>query len=254
VALRCGALVAASLALLVGCKKSEAPPQRTEPWLANPSASAVSVAAARSYRFTNDSRITFSLSRSKGKISGSLPLAGGELRLDPRDLKLTRASLEIDLTQLRIETPFPEGLELGASTPDALALQWLELGPRVPAERRSQFSTARFDLTSLENLSAPSLGPSSKPSSVRATAIGTLLLHGFRAPERVEVVLSTSDSERLSIRSLSGLVVLLAPHDITARDPAGIVDTVGAARANDWVGRAARVEFNLLAQAEPVAN
>lgn len=252
-ALKTRRLLALSAALLLaGCEKPDPPPRRTEPWLRTPASASgtANPSAPRIYRFSTESAVTFSLSGKKGKLRGQVPLRGGELQLDARDLTQTRASIDADLTRLSIDTPPPEGLELGAS-PAELALQWLELGAQVPAERRAQFAAARFELHSLENLSPSYLSLGTKPSPVRATAVGTLLIHGFRAPVRVEVSLraltSPSGTERVSIRSLSGLVVALGPHDITARDASGVVDTVGAARAAEWVGKQARVEFELLA-------
>lgn len=242
-------LLVAGLALLTAhCKKPEPPPRRTAPWLASPSASssssASSTTSARVYRFASDSRIRFSVSGRKGKVDGNVPLAHGELELDPRDLKRARASFDVDLTKLSVETSAPEGL----GSPTELALSWLELGPQVPAERRAPFATARYELVSLESLAPPYLELGTKPSSVRATAVGTLLIHGFRAPVRVEVALRTAGPDRVSIRSVSALVVPLGPHDITARDASGVVDALGAARAADWIGKTARVEFELVGQ------
>jgi hypothetical protein len=241
------------------CSKPDAAPHRTEPWLANPSASSPVSGGPRAYRFTGDSNITFSVSGRKGKISGRAPLSRGQLRLDPRDLQSASASAEVDLSRLSIETDASEAAELGGVAPTTLALQWLELGSLVPSERRAQFASARFELASVENLSSKflELGSARKPSALRATAVGTLLLHGFRAPLRVEVLLgvtrsSPSAPERLSIRSVGGLVVPLAPHDITARDAAGIVDALGRARSADWVGKSARIDFELVAEPEQI--
>jgi len=246
------ALGAALLGL--GCSKPDPAPRRTEPWLATPSASGSTTAtsAPRVFQFTSESSIEFSVTGKKGKITGHIPVARGELRIDPRDLKQTRAELEVDLTRLVVETSAPDDFALGASTPTARALEWLELGGQVPAERRAQFATARYELHSLENLSSSFLGVGSKAAPVRAAAVGTLLLHGFRAPVRAEVQLRTvapnQARERVSIRSVSALVVPLGPHEITARDPSGVVDALGAAHAADWVGKTARVEFELIAE------
>jgi hypothetical protein len=239
-----------SLGLAAGCSKREAPPRRTEPWLASPSASGAVLGGPRAFRFTSDSVIRFSTSGRKGKLSGRLPLAQGELRFDPRDVRGASASLSVDLTKLSIDES-PAAAELGGSSPDTLARQWLELGPEVPAERREQFATARFELSSLENLSASflELTANGKSSGLRATAVGTLLLHGFRAPVRAEVRVSTTRTDQLSIRSVGALVITLAPHDIVARGPAGVVDALGASRSADWVGKQARVEFELIAEA-----
>jgi hypothetical protein len=233
------------LALGVACQRSEQKPHRTEPWLAHPSSSStLSPSTPRRYRFAPDSSIRFSVPGKRGKVSGRFALARGALELDPREPKNSHADLDVDLTTLTIDTEPPPGVELGGS-PNAVALQWLELGPDVAAERRAQFKTARFELASLEGPAFLDLGPQRKPNATRATAVGTLLIHGFRAPVRAEVVLVVGP--RLSIRSATPLVVPLGTHDITARGPAGIVDALGAARSADWVGKSARVDFELFA-------
>ena len=243
-----------------GCSKKEAPPRRTEPWLANPSASGnaqVSASAApQSFHFAPDSSISFSVPGKKAKISGRVAISEGALRLDTRDLKNASASIEVDLTKLSLDPEtIPEGIELGGA-PDALALQWLELGAEVAAERRRELQVARFELSSVETVSPPFLdfGVRSK-GQVRASLVGTLLIHGFRAPVRCDVVLKPLESapgapKRLSIRSASALVVALAPHDISARSPSGIADALAMARASEWIGKNARVEFELQAVAD----
>lgn len=244
-----------------GCKQAEPAPHRTEPWLAHPSASGAAAAAAapRSFNFVPGSRVRFGVAGRKGKLSGSAPVSGGSLSLDARDLKGASGSVEVDLTKLSIDSDGapPADDALGGASPVAVALQWLELGPDVAAERRASFATARFELASVDNLSAPLLDFSAKrPPHVRVTAIGTLLLHGFKEPVRVELALEPRKPEagaepRLLIRSVGALVVALAPHDITARGPAGIADTAAAARAADWVGKSVRIEFELRAEAAP---
>jgi len=245
--------------LCSGCSKQEAPARRTEPWLANPSASsnAASNSAPQTFHFAPDSSIRFSVPGKKAKVSGRLPLGEGTLRLDTRDLKNTSASIDVDLTKLSIDADtLPENAELGSSTPDALALQWLELGPDVAPERRRELSAARFELSSVENPSAPALDFGGRAKNqVRASVVGTLLIHGFRAPVRCDVLLKPLESapgapKRLSIRSAGALVLALAPHDISARGPSGIADALAMARASEWIGKNARVEFELLAEAD----
>jgi hypothetical protein len=135
-----------------------------------------------------------------------------------------------------------------------VALNWLELGSEVPAERRQQFALARFELTALENLSAAALDLGAKPPArVRATAVGTLLIHGFRAPVRAEVELERlpagpAGQLRVAIRSVSPLVLPLAPHEIAARGPSGVLEPQQTARAAASVGRNARIELALVAE------
>lgn len=241
------------------CSKKVEPPRRTEPWLANPSASSSAESASGPVRFEvlAESSVRFSVPTRRAQIGGSVPLAKGNLELDPRDLSRSTASLTFDLTRLSIAPDsLPRELELGGSEPSALALQWLELGADVPSERRQQYGQARFELSKLEDVTGNLELGSSKPSArVTATAIGSLLLHGFRAPVRTRVALQALPSEtpgqlhRLSIRSLEPVVLSLAAHDIAARSAAGVGDAALTARVADVVGKNARVELELIAQA-----
>jgi hypothetical protein len=244
------------LALLPACSKKVEPPRRTEPWLATPSASASagpSFASSR-FHFTSESLVRFSLPTRKAKPGGSVAISGGELLLDARQLEQTRGSVEVDLTKLTIdESTLPEAAELGGRSASELALDWLELGPNAAREKRDQFGKARFELVSIENLSSPALTGEGRAQRVRATVIGTLLLHGFRAPLRAEVWVELQRqpgrADRLSIRSAAPLVVPLGPHDIGARSPSGASDPLTAARAAEWVGKALRLELELAAEA-----
>jgi hypothetical protein len=256
--MKAAALALTALLGFGGCSKKDAPPRRTEPWLANPSASgtAATSSAPQSFHFTPESSIRFSVPGKKAKVSGRVPLSEGSLRVDTRDLKNASASIDVDLTKLSLDPEtIPESVELGGA-PDAVALQWLELGIGVAPERRRELSVARFELSSIETLSTPFLDFSARSKSqVRASVVGTLLIHGFRAPIRGEVLVKALESapgaaKRLSIRSASALVVALAPHDVSARGPSGIADALAMARASDWIGKNARIEFELLAEAD----
>jgi hypothetical protein len=245
--------------LLGACRKREEPVHRTEPWLAHPSASSAgrddSSRAPRRYHFTADSRVRFSVPGKKGKVSGSVPVQAGSLELDARELTSARASVSVDLTALTIDdAELPSGLDLGDEAPSAVALRWLELAPDVSADRREQFRLARFELSSVENWSGAPLDFSGRRRvTVRATAVGTLLLHGFRAPVRAEVALTPLPADagrepKLSIRSTSALVLPLAPHAISARGPGGVVDALATARAGDGIGKNVRLELELAAE------
>jgi len=252
------------LALLTcgGCAKKAPAPHRSAPWLASAGPTSSSgrelASAPRTFHFVPGSSVRFSVPGRKAKVSGRAPVSAGNLRLDPRDLTRTSASLDVDLSKLSIDDDgaLPEAAPLNGSAPSITALQWLELGADVPAERRAGFATARFELAAVDNLSAPSLDfGAARPQHVRATAVGTLLIHGFKEPVRVELLLEPQKTApgaplRLSIRSVGALVIALAPHEITARGPSGIVDAAAMARASDWVGKSARLEFELLAESE----
>lgn len=238
------------LSVLSACSKPAEKPRRTEPWPAQPSASAAQATTApRRFRFTPESRVRFALRGTKGTVSGHFTGAQGSLELDPADPKNTRARLEVDLTTLVIDTEVPPGVELGGS-PASVGLQWLELGAEVPAERRAQFKTARFELSSLEGPTPAEVALRRRTGFTPVTAIGTLQLHGFRAPVRLELRVSGGGSQPLSIRSGRPLVVPLTTHDLTARGPSGITDALGAARAAAWVGKTADVELELVAAPE----
>jgi hypothetical protein len=234
------------------CRDRAKPAHRTEPWLAQPSSSGASRSSSpRNYHFATDSRVSFSLQGKRGKVSGSAPVSEGSLRLDPIDPTHSSGHAVVDLEGIVVDqSEVPPGVGLGAASPRELALNWLELGPQVPADRRDQYRWARFELSSVEG-SIPLTFTSRKPTAVRLSAVGTLLLHGYRAP--VEFGLSVtpeapaSGSPSLSIRSTSPLVLPLAPHDISARSSSGVVDAVTSAHTAEWLGKSVRLEFKLLA-------
>jgi polyisoprenoid-binding protein YceI len=236
---------------LCACSKPEEKPRRTEPWPAQSSAgSATAVSKApRRFRFAKDSTVRFSVPGKKGKVSGRFAIAQGSLELDPREPKNTRATLDVDLTTLTIDTDVPAGLDLGGAAA-AVGLQWLELGAEVPAERREQFKLARFELADVESTNVSDASARRRSGVTRVTVVGTLQVHGFRAPVRAELLVAGGGSERLSIRSARSLVLPLSTHDITARDASGIADALGAARAADWVGKNASVDLHLFAEPE----
>jgi hypothetical protein len=254
---RCGLLLGVLAACVTSCAKKKEAPRRTEPWLASASASSSPAPrGAVELVFSSNSRIRFSLPTRKAKLAGEVPLAEGKLRLDLGNLEASKASISADLTRIAIaDDSLPTEAEALPGSPSALALNWLELGPEVAAEKRSQFTLARFELVSIENLSKPSLDleVSKRTTPVRATAVGTLLVHGYRAPVRAEVWLSPlppspSHPVRLSIRSATPLVLPLAPHDIVARGASGMPDALQMARAADVVGKNARIELELVAE------
>lgn len=241
------------------CKKHEPAPRRTAPWLASASAQAVespTTPTKRSFRIDpTASQVRFSLPGRKAKPSGHVPIASGNIELSPRDLKSARANLEVDLRGISVDpSSLPEQSDLTAA-PSTLALQWLELGAEVPTEKRAQLARARFELVSVDAQGAGALEFSTpRPARVRVTAVGTLLLHGFRAPVRVELLLeplpaTTPGALRLAIRSATPFVLPLAPHEIGPRSAAGVADPVEAARAEASVGKVARIELDLVAEA-----
>lgn len=257
------AFLLAAVLLGVACSKKEEPPRRTAPWRAQPSASvnATTETGPLHFRVLPESSIRFSVPTRRARPGGSLALLDGRIDLDPRDLSRTKASLDFDLTSLAVDAgSLPQEAELAGGDPRVLALQWLELGSDVPAERREQFAKARFELSAVEDASGPlDLEASKSGARTSATAVGSLLLHGFRAPVRTRVQLQVHPPaepgapRRLTIRSLDPVVLSLAAHDIQARSAAGVNDAALTARLSDVVGKNARVEFDLSAEAVSVA-
>lgn len=250
----CIALLSASAG---GCSKEQPPARRTAPWLASASVSASTARtpARLSLRFLPESSVRFSLPSTKAEPSGQLPIVEGQLELDPADLASARGYLEADLLRLTIDpASLPPEAGLDAQSASELALQWLELGSKLPLEHRQQLSRARFELTAIESSSATSLELDARPSSrVRATAIGSLLLHGFRAPVRAEVSVqalprSPGGPIRVSIRSIKALVLPLEPHDVAPRDASGVAEA-SQTRFPGKPGKSAKITFELVAEA-----
>lgn len=238
---------------LCACRKQAEKPHRTEPWLAHPEASAsvhgAGGLAPRELHVTPESRVRFKLVGRKGQVSGSAPVSEGTVRLDPSDLTRSSASLSVDLSALSVDAADNAPSNV---SPRETALEWLELGPEVAADKREQFRFARFELTAIDGGSGRALvwGGHKLPPQ-RVTAVGTLLLHGFRAPVRTDVVLSVMPGNagpELSIRSGATLVLPLAPHDIGPRGPGGVVDAVETARAKEALGGSVRLELELIAR------
>jgi hypothetical protein len=243
------------LACTLACSKKEEAPRRTEPWLAHPSASS-SVESTRGplqFRFLPESQIRFTVPTRRARPAGTVPLADGSLELDPRNPTRAKASLDFDLLRLTADPEsLPAGTDLGGAEPSALAQRWLELGHEVPGERRQQFARARFELSAVDDVTG-ALELDRAGSKTSATIIGSLLLHGFRAPVRTRVAIqpqkaSAGQPLRLSIRSLEPVVLSLAAHDVTFRSPSGIADPAQTERLGDTIGKNARVEFELVAE------
>lgn len=246
------------LAGALACTKKEEAPRRTEPWLAQPSASSATTSPSGPlrFRFLSESQIRFSVPTRRAQPSGTVPLADGSLELDARNPTRAKASLDFDLLRLVADPEsLPAGTDLGGAEPSTLAQRWLELGHDVPSERREPFTRARFELSTVDDVSG--VLELDRPSSkATATIIGGLLLHGFRAPVRTRVAIqpqktSAEQPRRLSIRSLEPVVLSMAAHDVTFRSPSGIADAAQTERLSDTIGKNARVEFELLAEQLP---
>ena len=216
---------AAGCLLLFGlgaCAKKEAKPLRTEPWLAHPVASTPRSSDAAvpliRYAITEQSLIRFELPSKGGPVRGTLTHVSGEFGLDLGDLTRSRAQVQASLDSLTV-------LDTGdrsAATLLARARNALDL---TDAGAPAAFTS--FELTALEDLSPAQLEPAPGSDAgapftrrARATAVGNLLLHGFRVLRRLPLEAEfgfAGDRQvpsTLVIRSRAPFVLSLETHDI----------------------------------------
>jgi polyisoprenoid-binding protein YceI len=235
---------------VLACRREAPRPDRTEPWLAHASAPSASTSApvARRVPYTlARSRVEFELPGRRGTPRGRVESVRGELDVDLGAPEQSSGKVMVDLTSLVLEG------EDGAYTTRALA--WLELGARVPAERREAGRTATFTLRSLSSPAGRPRQPDDDRTlkSADFSLKGDLALHGVRAPLSTSIrleVASTQDGNHapaeLVIRSQKPLVVSLGTHDIRPRDESGVLLPREAALIGDTVGREIRVSFELV--------
>jgi hypothetical protein len=216
-----------------GCAKKEPKPLRTEPWLAHPpasvSASAGSAAALTLTRYVLDqhSSIRFEIPTKHGLLSGTLSRVSGELAIDLSDLTRSRGSVRAELGSLDIHA------EHGAAANDTTLLERARAALELPPDSQTPVF-ASFDLSSVEDAAPTSIEPAPEraPSAtspfsrrVHLTAVGNLLLHGFRvvrrAPLAAEFAFAADRQvpQSVLIRSRSPLVVSLETHAIAALAP-----------------------------------
>jgi hypothetical protein len=245
-----GSSALCALLLLSGaCAKKEPKPLHSEPWLAHPPASAAAsgdagVPAAR-YALSEQSRIRFELASRHGALHGSLTRVSGELSVSLADLASSRGQVRVDLSSLTLsQDGNSDDSTLLARAKGALGIGDFGSPP-----------TASFELSSLEDV-APALlepapdrdGGAAFTRKARATAVGNLLLHGFRVLRRAPLEAEFSfDRDRnvpstLVIRSRAPFVVSLETHEIRARDPEPRKKSGSGAALHD---REARVSVEL---------
>jgi len=211
-----------------GCAKKEPKPLRTEPWLAHPparaSASGDAALPLTRYVLGDRSVIRFDIATKRGALSGSVTRVSGELRVDLADLTQSRGMIRADLDSLSIHA--------GSGDGDTALLARARAALELSSDPRAPVAFASFDLTSVESDSPTQpaqIGPLSKrdagsPLSRRArvTAIGNLLLHGFRVTRRapLEAEFAYADGQEVPnsvlIRSRSPFVISLETHGIVA--------------------------------------
>lgn len=247
-------LTLALATLAVSCQHKAPRPERTEPWLASAKASSSASPLPRRVRYgLAGSRVDFELPAKRATPKGKLGGATGELDVDLDDLSHTTGRVAFDLST--VELAGDDGLIDGPNT--ARALDWLELGVGIAADRRDSLRQVLFELRSLDAGHVVSAPAEDRPTRRRElssqwTVRGELSLHGVRAPESAEVTLTlvpgpdpAGPPAELLIRSRSPLVVQLGTHDIRPRERRGPSVSKDHAVLGDSVGREARVSFEL---------
>ncbi len=212
---------------LSGCAKKEPKPLRTEPWLAHPTASAAAANGSDAalpfahYALTDQSRIHFEIASKRGALHGSLTRVSGELDVVLAELSQSRGRVLADLSSLSFE---------GAGASDEAPLARARAALEVPDAGSAP--SASFELTELADVSPAQLEPA-PPSDAgatftrraRVTAVGNLLLHGFRVVRRDALeaefgfVADRQIPGELMIRSRAPFVVSLETHAIRALRP-----------------------------------
>jgi len=255
--LRHAASWAAAIALVacgVSCEKKPVKPKRTEPWLAEPGASASASASASApirYAIATDSKALFELPAREANPKGIARVVRGELVLHTQDLPRTTATIEVDLGSIRMDGE-DAGAEAAANSERALS--WLDIGSSRPEAERERLRRAKFELTAIEELFHSSAEPGKR---MPLSAIGQLSLHGFRVPARaaleVEFLYADGGAEpsEIVIRTRRPLVVSLSTHDIQPRDSSGVLLAQETKLLGVRVGREARVTLELRAIKPP---
>ena len=244
----------ALVALVVGCQKKQPQKERTEPWLASarPSASASALPRRVPYRLAA-SRVDFELPTKRGTPKGKVGSGTGELDVDLDDLSHTTGKVGFDLSTLELT-----GTDGSSDAPNtARALDWLELGAGIAADRRDTLRQVSFELGSLDAGHVVSAPSEERPSRRRELASqwqvrGELSLHGVRAPGSADVTLTlvpgpdpAGPPAELLIRSRQPFVIVLGTHDIRPREQRGLSIAKDQGVLGDGVGREARVSFEL---------
>ena len=210
-----------------GCAKKEPKPLRTEPWLAHPparaSASESGDAALPLTRYVlgEGSVIRFELPTKRGTLSGNITRVSGELNVDLSDLTHSRGLVRADLGSLTIHA--------GTEVSDAVLLERARAALELSGDAHAPATIASFELTSVEDVSPAQVEPAPERDAgspfsrqSRFTALGNLLLHGFRVARRVPLsaefgfVGDRQVPRSVLIRSRSPFVISLETHAIVA--------------------------------------
>jgi hypothetical protein len=249
--------------LLFGCSKPEpAPAERTEPWPAQPVASAAGRAEQR-VRFELDERceLGLELPAKEETPRGKLRVARGELEIDLMNLAQSRGTIELDVGSVVMD----QDRDAGGEDWSAEARAWLEIGDNRPEAERERLRWATFAISEISELSAPAahsgkrqaLGPADSAGtdpadladsapvgeqrSVTARVSGALSLHGFRVERQLRAraifrydapAVPGAVPSALRLELVRSLPVSLESHDIKPRDASGVF----VSQKTKWLG------------------
>ena len=215
-------LLVVLLALAPACAKKAPPkPIHTEPWLAHPPASAAASADASlpllRYVLGAQSQVRFEVPSKHGTLRGSFSRVSGEFSIDPSDLARSLGRVQVDLSSIAVSAD-------GSADDAALVTRVKNALSIVDGGSTPK---ASFELSSLEDASPAQLEPRAATDGggagvrrARATALGNLLLHGFRVQRRAALAAEfnfAADPQTPSsilIRSRAPFVVSLESHEI----------------------------------------
>jgi len=222
---RLSKIAALTLWLALGaCAKKSPKPIHTEPWLAHPPASALAGIDAAlpttRYVLAAPSLIRFELSAKRGKVQGRITKLSGELTVVLGALAQSRGQLRVDLSSIALDDEDANGATWLARVQTALGGGDAGAAPN-----------ATFDLTGFDDVSPEALEPArvadggGPPRKARGTAVGNLLLNGFRVQKRepLEVEFGFGSDRAvpasLTIRSRAPLFVSLETHELHLHEP-----------------------------------
>jgi hypothetical protein len=205
------------------CAKEKPKPVHTEPWLAHPPASALASTDAAlpttRYVLAPQSVIRFELSTKRGKVQGRITKLSGELTVVLGALAQSRGQVRVDLSSLALDD-------------DANSATWLgRVQSALGGGDAGGAANATFDLTGFDDVSPEAIEPAraadggTPPRKARGTAVGNLLLNGFRVQKRqpLEAEFSFGSDRtvptKLAIRSRTPLVVSLETHELHLHEP-----------------------------------
>jgi hypothetical protein len=281
------ALILAAGIGLAACSKPEPPPERTEPWPANPP-EAAQPAPKIHYALSKESRVDVSLRARDAKLTGEIRVVEGQLEVDLMRLDRTRGTVRVDVGSILMGAGDEGAGEKTETDRDQTseARNWLDLGSNQPESVRARKRWAEFTISEIPEVSAEAAHEGkvtrrgraaplidspgedagdaggegaaavSEIRRVALVAVGALTFHGFRVEHRARLraefhypatATATTTPTRVVVETRSPLIVPLAAHDIKPRDASGTFVAEGTKLLGTKVGRDARVSLRLVA-------